>query len=143
MIGEDENNGISGGQRKRVNIALELVSPPEILILDEPTSGLDSYASLELMKLLKVISRQIPTILVIHQPRVEIVQLFDKILLLRKGGEYLGYGSPEQCFVDLLPYTNNPVDIIFNPNNRPDLLPNPDANIILQVSKEMDEVRFF
>ena len=50
MVGDEVTKGISGGQRKRLNVAMELTSDPHILFLDEPTSGLDSTSSLSLMK---------------------------------------------------------------------------------------------
>ena len=73
MIGDAENRGVSGGQRKRVSIAVELVSNPSIAFLDEPTSGLDSTTSIELVQMLKRMSGiGMTLVMVIHQPRYEI-----------------------------------------------------------------------
>lgn len=70
VIGDQENRGVSGGQRKRVSIALEIVGNPSICFLDEPTSGLDSTTSIELIATLKKMTEAGMTIvMVIHQPR--------------------------------------------------------------------------
>ncbi len=71
-VGTVENRGISGGQRKRVNVGLELVIEPSLLILDEPTSGLDSTSSrLVLQALRRETMEGVNVILVLHQPRYE------------------------------------------------------------------------
>eukprot|EP00002_Diphylleia_rotans_P014506 TRINITY_DN2829_c0_g1_i1.p1 TRINITY_DN2829_c0_g1~~TRINITY_DN2829_c0_g1_i1.p1 ORF type:complete len:902 (+),score=195.71 TRINITY_DN2829_c0_g1_i1:75-2780(+) len=101
VIGDERTRGISGGQRKRVNIGMELVADPSILFLDEPTSGLDSTASEEVCYCLKKISRLGLTIsTVIHQPRYEIFAMFDRALLLGKGGRTVFQGNCK----DALPY---------------------------------------
>ena len=112
-IGDEETRGISGGQRKRVNIAMEMVGKPSILLLDEPTSGLDATSSLQLVKALRATAKQgICVAAVLHQPRYEMFCLFHDVLLLGKGGftvylgpafkakeyfESLGYSFPPQC----------------------------------------------
>ncbi|KAJ3109992.1 hypothetical protein HDU96_006992 [Phlyctochytrium bullatum] len=93
LIGDETTRGVSGGQRKRVNIGMELASVPLALFLDEPTSGLDSTAALKVAEILKKIAALGLTVVsVIHQPRFEIFQQFDDILLLVPGGKtaYLG-----------------------------------------------------
>ncbi|KAL0480158.1 ABCG24 [Acrasis kona] len=93
IIGDEKNRGISGGQRKRVNVAMELVADPCVLFLDEPTSGLDSSGSKELCSALRQIAESgITTITVIHQPRHEIFQLFHDVILLGKGGNPVYFG---------------------------------------------------
>jgi ABC-type multidrug transport system ATPase subunit len=101
-IGDEETRGISGGQRKRVNIGIELVSDPRILFCDEPTSGLDSSGSKEVIYALSTFARtyRSTVVIVIHQPRFEIFQLFDDVLLLGKGGYTIFLGPNE----DVLPY---------------------------------------
>lgn len=87
IIGSDFSRGISGGEKRRVSIACELVTSPSILFLDEPTSGLDAYNAKNviesLVKLAKDFNRTI--VFTIHQPRSNIVSLFDKLLLLSEG----------------------------------------------------------
>ncbi|OBA21663.1 hypothetical protein METBIDRAFT_32142 [Metschnikowia bicuspidata var. bicuspidata NRRL YB-4993] len=87
VIGSDFDRGISGGEKRRVSIACELVTSPSILFLDEPTSGLDAYNAKNvidsLVKLAKDFNRTI--VFTIHQPRSNIVSLFDKLLLLSEG----------------------------------------------------------
>jgi ABC-type multidrug transport system ATPase subunit/Ca2+-binding EF-hand superfamily protein len=87
VVGSVDKRGISGGQRKRVNIGLELVADPSILFLDEPTSGLDSTSAKIVMSALKDLANLGMTVIsVIHQPRYSIFALFDQLLLLGKGG---------------------------------------------------------
>lgn len=93
VVGSVEYRGISGGQRKRVNIGLELAADPTVLFLDEPTSGLDSTSSLTIAHSLKKLGELgMTSIMVIHQPRYSLFTLFDEVLLLGKGGRtvYMG-----------------------------------------------------
>ncbi len=87
LIGNEENRGISGGEKRRVAIACELVTSPSILFLDEPTSGLDSYNAFNVIESLCHLSKNFNRTIVftIHQPRSNIVSLFDKLLLLADG----------------------------------------------------------
>ncbi len=97
-IGDESTRGISGGQRKRVNIGLEMVADPSVLFLDEPTSGLDSTSSLEVCKALRDIAETgITVITVIHQPRYEIFTMFHDVLLLGKGGQTVYLGPSEDA----------------------------------------------
>lgn len=101
MIGDETTRGISGGQRKRVNIGLELAGAPLALFLDEPTSGLDSTAALNVCEILKRLTRLgITVVSVIHQPRFEIFSKFDDILLILPGGRtaYMGPVSEIQRY---------------------------------------------
>ncbi|KAJ3425924.1 abc transporter g family member [Anaeramoeba flamelloides] len=80
------SSGISGGERKRLNIGTSLISEPQVLFLDEPTSGLDSNTAFSVISLLKDLSlRGLTVICSIHQPRQEIFTLFDKSMVLSKG----------------------------------------------------------
>ncbi|THZ59945.1 putative ABC transporter [Aureobasidium pullulans] len=87
LIGTPIRKGISGGQKRRVSVASQLITAPKILFLDEPTSGLDSVASFEVISLLKKYAQQHQLIVVasIHQPSAATFQLFDKLLLLSQG----------------------------------------------------------
>eukprot|EP00398_MALV-I-01_sp_L67-1_P001039 gene1039-593_t len=93
-VGNADSRGISGGQKKRVNIGMELCAYPRVLFLDEPTSGLDSTASIKVCQCLKrLTSLGITVICVIHQPRYSIFRAFDNVLLLGKGGQTVYQGS--------------------------------------------------
>jgi ABC-type multidrug transport system ATPase subunit len=95
LIGSALNRNISGGQRKRMNVALELLRDPQILILDEPTSGLSYTESLNITRLLKEQTyhgRLVITTL--HQPSSEIFTMLDQILILDKGGVPIYFGNP-------------------------------------------------
>ena len=86
-IGGESRRGISGGEKRRVSIGVDLVHDPAVLLLDEPTSGLDSTSALHVALLLKsMATTQGKTIaLTIHQPGFRIIELFDQILLLSNG----------------------------------------------------------
>ena len=89
------DNNISGGQRKRLNIALELIREPSVLFVDEPTSGLSSRDSENVMDLLKELAHKGKLVfVVIHQPSSEIFKLFDRLVLMDKGGYPVYYGNP-------------------------------------------------
>ena len=97
IIGDERVRGISGGQRKRVNIALELLTEPSLLFLDEPTSGLDGTSTLEILQILRSLANSGKTIiLTIHQPRIEAYQLVDNLLLLVQGGRLVYYGPAKE-----------------------------------------------
>eukprot|EP00123_Amoebidium_parasiticum_P015471 comp22988_c0_seq1/m.36596 comp22988_c0_seq1/g.36596 ORF comp22988_c0_seq1/g.36596 comp22988_c0_seq1/m.36596 type:complete len:647 (-) comp22988_c0_seq1:242-2182(-) len=85
-IGNSMVKGVSGGERKRCAIGLEMITNPKILFLDEPTSGLDSFTAYHVMKLVQQVAhRGRAVVCTIHQPRFNIYELFDKLLLLSKG----------------------------------------------------------
>jgi energy-coupling factor transporter ATP-binding protein EcfA2 len=91
---------ISGGQRKRLNIALELIREPSVLFLDEPTSGLSSRDSENVIDLLRELTFKGKLIFtVIHQPSSEIFKMFDKMLILDHGGEMVYYGNPIEALI--------------------------------------------
>ncbi|RTE76230.1 hypothetical protein BHE90_009303 [Fusarium euwallaceae] len=87
---------ISGGQRKRVSIGMELAAAPMAIFLDEPTSGLDATAASSIMRTLKAIAKLgISIIVIIHQPRTEIFELFDNLILLGNGQTIYEGPQPE------------------------------------------------
>ena len=94
-VGSPMNKKISGGQRKRLNIALELIREPSVLFVDEPTSGLSSRDSENIMDLLKELALKGKlVIVVIHQPSSDIYKMFDKLMILDTGGYPVYYGNP-------------------------------------------------
>ncbi|RZC76970.1 hypothetical protein C5167_001134 [Papaver somniferum] len=106
LVGTAENRGISGGQRKRVNVGMEMVMEPSLLILDEPTSGLDSSSSQLLLRALRREALEgVNICTVVHQPSYGLFKMFDDLILLAKGG--LGVIVPDRVnppdyFIDLL-----------------------------------------
>ena len=119
IVGDSTLKGISGGERKRLSVGMEMIMNPSIIFLDEPTSGLDTYTAYSLIKSLKNLTEEGRTVVAtIHQPSSEILRLFDDMILLNHGkivyqGEVknlvpyfdnIGYKCPE--------YTN-PSDFIF------------------------------
>lgn len=95
-IGDPNKRGISGGERKRTSIGIELVTRPSVLFLDEPTSGLDSTNAYQVITLLKELAQSGRTIICsIHQPRASIFKLFNRVTLLQNG-RLMYYGPPNQ-----------------------------------------------
>ncbi len=94
-VGSPLDKTISGGQRKRLNIGLELLREPSVLFVDEPTSGLSSRDSENIMDLMKELSLKGKLIfVVIHQPSEDIFKMFDKLVILDVGGYQVYYGNP-------------------------------------------------
>ena len=99
-VGSPLNKLISGGQRKRLNIALELIREPAILFVDEPTSGLSSRDSENVMDLLRELTLKGKLIfVVIHQPSSEIYKMFDNVIILDEGGYMVYYGNPVESVI--------------------------------------------
>ncbi|KAI2486328.1 ABC transporter [Pyrenophora tritici-repentis] len=99
-IGNNEHKGCSGGEKRRTSIGVQLLSNPSLLWLDEPTTGLDSTSAFQVVKTLQTLARQGRTIIVtIHQPRSEIWDLFDNVILLSRGKPAYA-GNAKEC----LPY---------------------------------------
>lgn len=133
-IGGLLNKGISGGEKRRLNLGAEQLTDPKILFLDEPTSGLDSYTSFIIVENLKKLARVHNMIIIytIHQPSIEIAKLFDNLLVLHKGsimyfGKYsravdyyaeLGFRAaptknPVEFFIEVSAKANEPTMEIF------------------------------
>ena len=146
IVGDSTLKGISGGERKRLSVGMEMIMNPSIIFLDEPTSGLDTYTAYSLIKSLKNLTDEGRTVVAtIHQPSSDILRLFDDIILLNHGkivyqGEVknlvpyfdnIGYKCPE--------YTN-PSDFIFmNILNPLDLQNNENTNINVEQFKVQND----
>ncbi|KAL8695849.1 MAG: hypothetical protein Q9224_003117 [Gallowayella concinna] len=117
LVGDDLVKGISGGEKRRVTIAIQILADPQILLLDEPTSGLDAFTASSIMTVLKGLAEEGRTLIfTIHQARSDLFSHFGSILLLARGGSpvFAGKGS------DMLPHlaslgfhcptTTNPAD---------------------------------
>ena len=99
-VGNPLQKTISGGQRKRLNIGLELIREPAVLFVDEPTSGLSSRDSENVMDLLRELTLKGKLIfVVIHQPSSDIYKMFDKMIFLDVGGYQIFYGNPVEAVV--------------------------------------------
>lgn len=96
-IGTPERRGISGGERKRVNVAQELITEPAILFLDEPTSGLDPQGDNDVMKILRGLSDKGKTVILsTHNVSHEVFQLVDRLLVIAKG-KVIYFGLPDKA----------------------------------------------
>ena len=99
-VGSALEKTISGGQRKRLNIALELIREPSVLFVDEPTSGLSSRDSENIMDLLRELALKGRLVfVVIHQPSSDIFKMFDRLLLMDQEGHPVYYGDPVEAVV--------------------------------------------
>jgi ABC-type multidrug transport system ATPase subunit len=113
IIGSEEGNGrgISGGEKRRVGIACELVTSPSILFLDEPTSGLDAFNAYNVVECLVTLAKTYnrTVVFTIHQPRSNIVALFDQLILLAQGRTvYSGPFKDCQSYFDNIGYSCPP-----------------------------------
>ena len=132
IIGDKEDKGISGGQRKRVNLAQELLAAPRLLFLDEPTSGLSSEDTLNVMRLLRKLADSGRTIiLTLHQPSLEAYRLMDNLVLMYEGS--LVYYGPS--YPDAIEYMNS--DVAEQPHG---MLDDP-GYALRPLSRERDLVR--
>ncbi|GAM89868.1 hypothetical protein ANO11243_079080 [Dothideomycetidae sp. 11243] len=115
LIGTPIRKGISGGQKRRVSVAAQLITSPKLLFLDEPTSGLDSAASFEVISFVKDIAKKHNLIVIasIHQPSTSTFAMFDKLLLLSQGRTaYSGPVADVQHYFDSCGY---PIPLYMNP----------------------------
>lgn len=124
LIGTPLQKGLSGGQKRRVSVASQLITSPKILYLDEPTSGLDSTASYEVISFLRDFARRNKILMIasIHQPSTKTFQLFDKLCLLSQGKTCFFGSSPELVAfltaIDLpIPSMTNPAEHILDITN--------------------------
>lgn len=137
-VGSPIRKTISGGQRKRLNIALELIREPAILYLDEPTSGLSSSDSEKVIMLLKEQTHRGKLVVVnIHQPSSEIYKLFDRLWLLDRGGYSIYDGNPIEAiiyFKQAAKYTDPDISVCSTCGNV-----NPELILNIIDSKKIDD----
>lgn len=119
IVGDSRRKGVSGGERKRLCIAMELLTKPKLLFLDEPTSGLDSSTALSVVGILKRLSAKglCTVVCTIHQPQSKIFSLFDNLILMRHGQiAYQGAANKALTFFENrgfpCPELTNPADHI-------------------------------
>ncbi|PGH14543.1 hypothetical protein AJ80_05863 [Polytolypa hystricis UAMH7299] len=121
LIGTPIRKGISGGQKRRVSVASQLITCPKILFLDEPTSGLDSTASYEVMSYVKDLAKRNNLLVIasIHQPSTATFETFDKLLILSAGKTcYFGPTSQMSGYLgDIghpMPIQTNPAEFVLD-----------------------------
>ncbi|KIW10886.1 hypothetical protein PV08_10185 [Exophiala spinifera] len=101
LVGSDMVKGISGGEKRRVSIGIQILTDPRVLLLDEPTSGLDAFTAFSIIEVLKGLADEGRTIIFsIHQPRSDMFKQFGGVVLLAKGGDVVYTGTVES----MLPY---------------------------------------
>ncbi|KAI9156674.1 hypothetical protein LWI28_010400 [Acer negundo] len=105
LVGIPDISGISHEQRKRLTIAVELVSNPSIIFMDEPTTGLDARAAAIVMRVVKNIVQTMRTVVcTIHQPSIDIFEAFDELILMKGGGQMIYSGELGQHSSKLIEY---------------------------------------
>jgi ABC-type multidrug transport system ATPase subunit len=114
LIGNAMIKGISGGQKKRTSVGVELITKPSLLFLDEPTSGLDSYNAYKLVELLKATANMNTAVLcTIHQPSSEVFFLFDQVIFLKAGRVF--YQGPTSNLMPRFDKLGLPCPANYNP----------------------------
>ena len=96
LVGSAVKKLLSGGERKRLNIGLDMLSSADVFLIDEPTSGLSSKDSEHVMEILRAISHNKIVLVTLHQPTSKLFKMFSKALLLDKGGRLAFFGTPEE-----------------------------------------------
>lgn len=122
VIGGEQVRGVSGGERKRVNIAMELLHDPRLVFMDEPTSGLDSASTVKLFDYLRKLCNEGATVVMtVHQPRREAYDQLDMLILLAKGGKLAYFGPADEAMPYLQTHTElgsidnvNPADYVLD-----------------------------
>lgn len=97
IVGPPHKKLLSGGERKRLNIGLDMFGSADVYLFDEPTSGLSSKDSEHVIEIIRGLSQNKITLITLHQPSSKIFSLFHKILLLDKGGKLVFFGTPEEA----------------------------------------------
>jgi len=146
LIGDPSKKGISGGERKRTSIAMELIANPPMLFLDEPTSGLDTHTAYTVVRSLQRLAHRLgrTVIATIHQPSSEIFALFDDLLILAAGG-IVYYGAASQAVeyfsrqgFPCPPFTN-PADYLFMQVLRQFEIEGADDVLLINTNETADE----
>ncbi|HEX4084708.1 MAG TPA: ABC transporter ATP-binding protein, partial [Chthoniobacteraceae bacterium] len=96
LVGTQSNKVLSGGERKRLNIGLDMIGNADIFLFDEPTSGLSSKDAEHVIDIIRSMAHNKIVLVTIHQPTSKIFQMFSKAMLLDKGGKLVFYGTPHE-----------------------------------------------
>src|SRR4029434_10171539 len=97
VVGSPVKKRLSGGERKRLNIGLDMISGADVFLFDEPTSGLSSKDSEHVIEIIRSMAHNKIVIVTIHQPSSKIFQMFQKVILLDKGGRLVFFGAPSDA----------------------------------------------
>lgn len=121
LIGSELIKGISGGEKRRVTIAIQILTDPKVLLLDEPTSGLDAFTAMSIIEVLQGLASEGRTlIMTIHQSRSDLFNQFSQVLLLARGGYPVYAGQGQQMLPHFAalghecPKTTNPADFVLD-----------------------------
>jgi len=121
LIGSELIKGISGGEKRRVTIAIQILTDPKVLLLDEPTSGLDAFTAMSIIEVLQSLAAEGRTlIMTIHQSRSDLFAHFSQILLLARGGHPVYAGPGQQMLAHFAasghecPRSTNPADFVLD-----------------------------
>ncbi|KAJ5174837.1 ABC-2 type transporter [Penicillium canariense] len=121
LIGSELIKGISGGEKRRVTIAIQILTDPRVLLLDEPTSGLDAFTAMSIIEVLQGLAAEGRTlIMTIHQSRSDLFSHFSQVLLLARGGHAVYAGLGQQMLAHFAslghecPKTTNPADFVLD-----------------------------
>lgn len=140
IVGSPLRKTISGGQRKRLNIGMELIRHPSILFVDEPTSGLSSRDSMRIMELLKDLALSGKLVFVIiHQPSPEIFQMFDKLVVLDVGGYMIYYGKGPEAVPYFRQAANLPISLDNSQLSPEEIFDIVEAKVLNEMGEELDE----
>ncbi|MGA3171829.1 MAG: ATP-binding cassette domain-containing protein, partial [Chthoniobacteraceae bacterium] len=96
LVGNQSNKVLSGGERKRLNIGLDMIGSADVFLFDEPTSGLSSKDAEHVIDIIRSMAHNKIVLVTIHQPTSKIFQMFSKALLLDKGGKLVFFGTPHE-----------------------------------------------
>lgn len=97
IVGSQHKKFLSGGERKRLNIGLDMIGMADIYLFDEPTSGLSSKDSEHVLEIIRSIAHNKIVIVTIHQPSSKLFSMFHKVLILDKGGKEVFFGTPQEA----------------------------------------------
>ena len=97
IVGSPVKKTLSGGERKRLNIGLDMIGSADVFLFDEPTSGLSSKDSEHVIEIIRSMAHNKIVLVTIHQPSSKLFQMFHKAMLLDKGGRLVFYGTPRTC----------------------------------------------
>lgn len=114
IVGGPLMKGVSGGERKRTSVGVELVTKPAIVFLDEPTSGLDSYSAMQIVKVLKKVASAGSSVLfTIHQPSSDVFNSVDNLILMNAGRVMVS--SPIRSIPEYFDERGHPIPAHYNP----------------------------